>query len=106
MKILVTGGKGFIGSHLVRALAAKGHTVETFDIVDNQDLRNEAQVTRAVKGKDAVFHLAAVADLNWARDHSKETMDINVVGTMNIAEACSKNKTALYYASTCCVYGN
>jgi nucleoside-diphosphate-sugar epimerase len=106
MKILATGGAGFIGSHLVNRLKLKGHEVDIFDITSGHDLRNVEQVGVAIKGKDAVFHLAAIADLSWARNHSKETMDINVLGTINVAEGCGKYKVPLYYASTCCVYGN
>lgn len=106
MKILVTGGKGFIGSALVKTLQQKGHEVQTFDMVDGQDICNPKQVETAIHGKDMVFHLAAVADLNWAREHPTETVDINVMGTANIAQACTTHGVFLQYASTCCVYGN
>lgn len=106
MKILVTGGKGFIGSALVKALQEKNHEVQTFDVVDGQNICNPKQVETAIHGKDMVFHLAAVADLNWAREHPKETVDINVMGTANIAHACKTHDVFLQYASTCCVYGN
>ncbi len=103
--ILITGGRGFIGSQLMRRLSEK-YEVESFDIADGQDLRNLEQVRKAVKGKFAVFHLAAVADLNWARAHPLETMQINVQGTWNVAYACEEYRTRLFFASTCCIFGN
>lgn len=106
MNLLITGGKGSIGSLLAEALIQKGHSVDTFDLVNGQDLLDKTQLDKAIRGKDVAFHLAAVADLNWARDHSRETMDINITGTINVAEACSFSQVPLYYASTCCVYGN
>lgn len=105
-KILVTGGKGFIGKALVQKLRLDGNFIESFDLVNEQNLGNLEQVMAFVKGKKAVFHLAAVADLNWAKVHPIETMKINIEGTWNIAYACYKQNTKLYYASTCCVYGN
>jgi len=108
-KILVTGGCGFIGSMLVSRLRSQGHCVRVFDSAQDpvdtakrEDICNLREVCAAVKGKDAVFHLAAVADLNWARVHPIETMKINIEGTWNIAHACCSNGTKLYYASTCC----
>ncbi len=103
-KFLITGGRGFIGTGLMRALGHKW--VESFDMVDGCDLRDYEQVYKAVKRKTAVFHLAAVADLNWARKYPIETMEINLQGTWNVARACMENKARLYFASTCCVYGN
>lgn len=105
-KVLATGGKGFIAGKLVERLRSrKGLDVRTFDIVDGQDLRDARAVDRAVQGCSAVFHLAAVADLNWARVHPIETMQINVEGTWNIANACSKHEAKLLFASTECIYG-
>lgn len=106
MKILVTGGSGFIGKRLMEKLTDLGHEVENFDFINGQDIRDYEHVERAVKGKDMVFHLAAVADLNWAREHPIETMDINVTGTTQMAVACARHNVFLNYASTCCVYGN
>lgn len=105
-QVLVTGGAGFIGSKLVNALRKMGNEVEIFDMTQDQDLRDEDAVHRAVYGKSAVFHLAAIADLNWARVHPIETMQINIQGTWNVANACRHKGAVLYYASTCCVYGN
>jgi len=106
MKILCTGSRGFIGTKLVERLQAEGHDVSTFDLADKQDLRNYGSVQRAVQGMDAVFHLAAVADLNRSRVHPMETMEINVKGTWNVAHACWQHQAKLFYASTCCTYGN
>jgi nucleoside-diphosphate-sugar epimerase len=106
MKILVTGGSGFIGKRLMERLKSLGHEVENFDFINGQDIRDYEHVERAVKGKDWVFHLAAVADLNWAREHPIETMDINVTGTTQMAIVCARHNVFLSYVSTCCVYGN
>ena len=105
MNILVIG-KGFIGSALIKKLREKGHKVSTYDVVDGQDILDKEKLNKAVKNKDLVYHLAAVADLNWARVHPIETMRINVEGCWNVAEACVKHEAKLFYASTCCVYGN
>jgi nucleoside-diphosphate-sugar epimerase len=104
--ILITGGRGFLGQHLTKALEERGHRVASFDIVDGQDLLDYNAVEKAVAGKDAVYHLAAVADLNYAREHPRETMDVNIVGTINVADVCARRGATLHYASTCCAYGN
>lgn len=106
MKLLCIGGKGFIGRALVERLQAEGHDVSTYDAIDGQDILDMESLEKAILKVEAVFHLAAVADLNWARVHSYKTMQINVKGTYNVAYLCSRNHKKLYYASTCCVYGN
>jgi UDP-glucose 4-epimerase len=105
-KILIAGGKGFLGKRLTKALVNKGYKIITFDIVDAQDITKPQQIERAIKNCDVVIHLAAVADLNYAREHPKETMDVNILGTINVLEGCRKYKKDLIFASTCCVYGN
>ena len=104
MKILVTGGKGFLGQHLVNGLRNRGEEVEVFDLPD--DIRDFKLLKKRIKGKNLVWHAAAVADLNFARRHDQETFDINVQGTINVAKACGENNVKLNYFSTCCVYGN
>lgn len=105
-RVVVTGGSGFIGSKLVEQLEKIGCRVDVFDIAGGKNICVPSQVNEAVRGAEAIFHLAAVADLNWARVYPIETMEINVQGTWNIADACRKYGTKLFYASTCCVYGN
>ena len=104
--VLITGSRGFIASELALRLIEEGHELEGFDVYDGRDIRNLGQVKDAVKGKDAVFHLAAIADLNRSRVRPLETMDVNVKGTWNVATACQESGATLYFASTCCVYGN
>ncbi len=104
-KILLTGSKGFIGKKLAEKLS-QNNDVEGFDLIDGMDLRNLKQVREAVEGKTAVFHLAAVADLNWSRTLPIDTMEINIQGTWNIAYACCLEGVKLHFSSTECVYGN
>jgi UDP-glucose 4-epimerase len=114
MRIAVTGGSGFIGSHVVDRLADAGHTLFVLDTrpphrpdvtyrqVDLSDLGGLVQATRDV---DVVFHLAAVSNVNDAYDHPVGTVRVNVTGTVNVFEASRRNgvsRTVL--ASTVWVY--
>jgi len=104
MKVLVTGCKGFLGSAFSKRLLEHGHEVVGYDLPE--DVRDRTKVSASVNGCDCVFHFAAVADLNYARLHPYETLDVNVRGTLNVAEACSINSVPLNFISTGCVYGN
>jgi UDP-glucose 4-epimerase len=114
MRIAVTGGSGFIGSHVVDRLIDAGHTLFVLDTrpphrpdvtyrqVDLSDLGGLVQATRDI---DVVFHLAAVSNVNDAYDHPVGTVRINVTGTVNVFEASRRNgvqRTVL--ASTVWVY--
>ncbi len=101
-KILVTGGNGYIGSKLATVLKEKGYEVETFD--QPKDIRSKTEVEEAVKGKDIVYHLAAVTNHSWMDAHPSETFDVNIVGTKNVAEACAANKVLLNFISTCSIF--
>lgn len=104
--ILITGSKGFLGKRLCPILIKRGYQINHFDILDGLDITKAEQVDEYVKNNDIVLHLAAVADLNYAREHPKETMDVNILGTINVLEACRKYSKKLIFISTCCVYGN
>lgn len=99
MRLLVTGGSGFLGSHVVDAARADGHTVRSFDRrpspwstrADEEvlgDVRDAAAVTAAAAGCDAILHLAAVADLGEANADPGLAEAVNVGGTANVVAAC------------------
>ena len=116
MKVLVTGGSGFIGSHVVDKLRDKGASVRVFDMVlpDYRDdiefyqgsLLNLEEMRMAVSGVDVVFHLGAIADVKdvFREPHYSEA--INVRGTINVLEAARLNGNVkrIIYGSTTWVY--
>ncbi|MGG1880073.1 NAD-dependent epimerase/dehydratase family protein [Paenibacillus cisolokensis] len=122
MKMVVTGGAGFIGSHLVDGLVARGCEVHVIDNLTTGDPGrphseailhvadvNSQQTTDylALLKPDVVFHLAAQADVQRSIADPYEDADTNVLGTINILEACRKSKIRkIVFASTSGVYGD
>lgn len=117
MKVLVTGGSGFIGSHVVDKLKDRGFDVRVFDMVVPErqgdvefyhgSLLDLEALRMAMHSIDAVFHLAAIADVNdvFAEPHYSE--GINVRGTINVLEAARRSKVErVVYGSTTWVYGD
>jgi UDP-glucose 4-epimerase len=122
VKILVTGGAGFIGSHLVDRLAAEGHQVRIIDNLSSGrlenlahrrdvevivgDLKNPQDAQKAVRGVDAVFHFAANPEVRVSTTNPDIYFSENVVATFNLLEAMRKNDaTQLVFASSSSVYG-
>ncbi len=118
MKILVTGGSGFLGSHIADALSQEGHEVTIFDIKSSPYLRPEqkmivgsildrAAVNNAVANQDVVYHLAAVADIDDAIDDPLRTVETNVMGTAYLLDAAHGAKISRFiHASTIYVYSD
>lgn len=106
MKILVTGGNGYVGSHLVKKLKEKGHDVIIYDLP--YDIRNWVEFEKCImlNKPEVVYHLATNPGINWCDKNPKEAHDINVYGTWVVADICTKYKIILNYISTCCAYGN
>ena len=113
MRVLVTGGAGFLGSHVVSALREAGHSAVIFDIQDSNDadyihgdLASLDDLLRATQGIDAVCHLGGVGDVYLAFDKPYLAAKSNVVGTANLMEVCLQNRVGkVVYASTWEVYG-
>jgi UDP-glucose 4-epimerase len=123
MKILITGGAGFIGSNLAKRLVLEGHKVvvldnllrgnkldkDTFSQIKfiKADVRDFETVLGASKGCDLIFHFAAVLGVDIVADNPVETMDVEVIGTRNVVMAAqSNNIKKIMYASTSGIYGH
>lgn len=121
MKVLITGGAGFIGSAIARRLLADGHAVRIFDNLETGSLANvpaEAEfvagdvraplaVARAARGCDAIAHQAAMVSVVLSVDQPSRCYDVNVVGTRNVLEAARQaGCQRVVLASSAAVYGN
>ncbi len=108
MKILVTGGRGAIGTRLMQKLQEMGHEPVSYDIADGQDLFDLPALEAAIKNVDVVYHLAAEANLNFMRDieGAHRGSILNVGGTEHVAYLCAKHGKWMLYVSTMCVYGD
>ena len=121
---LVTGGAGFIGSHIVQKLVERGDQVKILDnfstgkwenlatVIDEvqvieADLRQVDLVSQAVSGVDLVFHQAAMVSVPQSMIDPKFCFDVNVGGTLNLLQAAQKaNVKQVVLASSCAVYGD
>jgi UDP-glucose 4-epimerase len=117
---LVTGGCGFIGSHLVDSLIEDGHTVRILDDFSTGkrenvkhdceiivgDVGNSAMVTLSMEDMDACFHLAAIASVQQSNENWVATHRTNLTGTINVFNAARYKKTPVVYASSAAVYGD
>ena len=123
MRVLVTGGAGFIGSHIAERLVRDGHAVR---IVDNfssgrrenlagfadqvelveGDIRDAALLERLSLGCELVYHEAAVVSVPYSVEHPQETHDVNIQGTLNVLQAARRGKVRrVVFACSAAVYG-
>lgn len=125
MRILITGGAGYLGSILSRKLLNKGYTVRVidglwygsdsvtecmknpnFELV-NEDVRNLVETVRAMRDVDAVIHLASIVGMPASSIEPRTSEEVNYLATKNIAELCQLHEIETYiFASTCSVYGS
>lgn len=117
---LVTGGAGFIGSHLVNSLLADNHRVRVIDNLSTgkaerlppavelvvADIRDQHRVAEVMKDVDGCFHLAAVSSVQLSNEDWQGTHQSNLSGTINVFDAARPNKTPVVYASSAAVYGD
>jgi len=125
MKAIVTGGAGFIGSHLVDRLLDNGYSVTVVDnmscghidnlkqhlenprlTVHTVDIRDGPQLNKILEGHDAVFHIAAHANIRESLADHRSDLENNIIGTINILDAMVKSDIQdLVFASTSALYG-
>ncbi len=124
--VLVTGGAGFIGGHLVDRLVNEGYTVKVIDDLSSGkldnikgslstgkvdfiqgDIRDYALIRKSVEGADAVVHLAAQISVPVSIKNPSLTFDVNVSGSLNLMHACiEKGVQRFVFASSCAVFGD
>ena len=111
MRAIVTGGAGFIGSHVVDALLARGDDVLVLDDLSNGKRENVPEARLEVvdvrepladqfEGADVCFHLAAQVDVRVAVERPEHDAQVNVLGTINVLEAARRHGTQVVFAST------
>jgi UDP-glucose 4-epimerase len=121
---LVTGGAGFIGSHLVERFARDGRRVRLFDIrppagdwldqidaklveIVTGDIRDPASVRTAMQDVEVVFHEAAISSVQRSIANPRETLEVNLTGTLNVLEAArDAGCRRVIFASSAAVYGD
>lgn len=124
MKILITGGAGFIGSHLSERLLEQGHQVVVLDnlstgrlenvepLTDRRDfelvvgsIMDRDRVFELVDGVDQIYHLAAAVGVQYIIENPLESIEINVKGTEHVLHAANQDKKPVFVASTSEIYG-
>jgi UDP-glucose 4-epimerase len=115
-KAVVVGGSGFIGSHVADHLSGAGYDVTIYDCSESQwrlsnqdivigDVLDAEKLNQTVVGADVVYNFAALADLNQALDEPLKTANINIIGNLNVMEACTAQAVNRFiYASTVYVH--
>jgi len=118
MKILVTGGSGFLGSHVADALSDAVHEVTIFDIRKSQYLRPDQNMivgdildqeclNNIVKDQDVVYHFAGIADVDECTRRPVDTVRYNILGTAQLLEKCCQANTKRFvFASSAYVYSD
>ena len=124
MKILITGGAGFIGSHLAERLLKDGHSVEIIDNLSTGRLENietfkdhpkfhytigsilnRELLEKLVHGVDQIYHLAAAVGVKYIIENPLLSLKTNIVGTDNVLELANKHKAKVLITSTSEIYG-
>lgn len=118
MRILVTGGSGFLGSHVADALTEFGHEVTIFDVNESKyikpeqkmvigDILDQKLLDEIVFGQDVVYHFAGIADIDECAERPVETVRYNILGTTYLLESCkTTNIKRFVFASSAYVFSN
>lgn len=114
MRVLVTGGSGFIGTHLIRRLKNEGHAVTNFDLTENPecdrefigDLLDVELVKWAMNGQDSLIHLAAVTSVAESVQNPERARAVNETGSQNLLRAAERaGVRSVVLASSAAIYG-
>jgi len=115
-KVVVIGGSGFIGSHVADHLSENGYQVVIYDRSESQwlrrdqdivigDVQNAEKLNEIIVGSEVVYNFAALADLNQALDQPIKTVNVNILGNLNVMDACRAHGIKRFiYASTVYVH--
>ena len=121
---LITGGAGFIGSHIAEELAGEGHSVRIFDNLSSGhlsnldhlkgkvefvegDVRDRAAIETAMRGIEFCFHEAALVSVFESVEKPFDNHEINMTGTLNVLNAAKKSGVKrIVFASSAAIYGN
>jgi len=115
-KVVVFGGSGFLGSHVADSLSDEGYHVVIFDLKKSKYLRDDQEmiignilkrdeVRKVVKGAKYIYHFAAIADIKEAQENPVEAVEINILSTTYILDACREFEVERFlYGSTIYVY--
>jgi UDP-glucose 4-epimerase len=113
MDIIVTGGTGFLGRHLLRALSQAGHKVKNIDLRDNPefdtviaDVRDNQAMLEHIRDADLVFHLASLIEAGDSVENPQKYVDYNISGTLSVLEAMRQNNIKTFlFSSSAAIYG-
>jgi len=121
-RILITGGAGFQGSHLTEALLKKGHQITVLNSYSERSQKNlesikkdinlvwgsvtdKEVVEKSTRDQDVIFHMASHINVDDSITDPRSTIQVNIMGTLNVLEAVRQHKNRLIFTSTCEVYG-
>jgi len=121
-RILITGGAGFQGSHLTKALLKNGHKITVLNSYSERSQKNLAPIKKDInlvwgsvtdkevvekttRDQDLVFHMASHINVDDSITDPRSTIQVNIIGTLNVLEAVRQNNNRLIFVSTCEVYG-
>lgn len=113
LSIIVTGGSGFLGTHLIKALKQAGHQVKNIDLKKSKkyptivaDVRNKEKMFELIKDADLIFHLASLIEAGESVKYPQKFIDYNINGTLNVLEAMKNNGIKTFiFSSSAAVYG-